>query len=113
MYNVNSDNQSTINSTLNAVNSVIELENISKNEKCINLYSQLFTLFNSSPNNNMLFNIWIEHLTLSLQNLFTTIKECEKFLENHRIANNDNLNVNNIDIQKIYNIIIMKRLGII
>ena len=113
MYNVNSDNQSTINSTLNAVNSVIELENISKNEKCINLYSQLFTLFNSSPNNNMLFNIWIEHLTLSLQNLFTTIKECEKFLENHRIANNDNLNVNNIDIQKIYNITIMKRLGII
>lgn len=113
MYNVNSDNQSTINSTLNAVNSVIELENISKSEKCINLYSQLFTLFNSSPNNNMLFNIWIEHLTLSLQNLFTTIKECEKFLENHRIANNDNLNVNNIDIQKIYNITIMKRLGII
>ena len=113
MYNVNSDNQSTINSTLNAVNSVIELENIYINEKCINLYSQLFTLFNSSPNNNMLFNIWIEHLTLSLQNLFTTIKECEKFLENHRIANNDNLNVNNIDIQKIYNITIMKRLGII
>ena len=113
MYNVNSDNQSTINSTLNAVNSVIELENISKSEKCINLYSQLFTLFNSSPNNNMLFNIWIEHLTLSLQNLFTTIKECEKFLENHRIENNDNLNVNNIDIQKIYNITIMKRLGII
>lgn len=113
MYNVNSDNQSTINSTLNAVNSVIELENISKNEKCINLYSQLFTLFNSSPNNNMLFNIWIEHLTLSLQNLFTTIKECEKFLENHRIANSDNINVDNIDIEKIYNITIMKRLGII
>ena len=113
MYNVNSINQSSINSTLDAVNSVIELENISKSEKCINLYSQLFTLFNSSPNNNMLFNIWIEHLTLSLQNLFTTIKECEKFLENHLIANNDNINVDNIDIEKIYNITIMKRLGII
>ena len=113
MYNVNNVNQSTINSTLNAVNSVIELENISKNEKCINLYSQLFTLFNSSPNNNVLYNLWIQHLTLSLQNLFTTIKECEKFLENHRNVKFDSINVDNIDIEKIYNITIMKRLGII
>lgn len=112
MYNLNSTNQSSINSTLDAVNSVIELENISKSEKCINLYRQLFTLFNSSPN-NMLFNLWIEHLTLSLQNLFTTIKECEKFLENHRNAKIDSINVDNIDIEKIYNITIMKRLGII
>jgi len=113
MYNVNSINQSSINSTLDAVNSVIELENISKSEKCINLYSQLFTLFNSSPNNNVLYNLWIEHLTLSLQNLFTTIKECEKFLKNHRNVKIDSINVDNIDIEKIYNITIMKRLGII
>lgn len=113
MYNVNSINQSSINSTLDAVNSVIELENISKSEKCINLYSQLFTLFNSSPNNTVLFYLWIEHLTLSLQNLFTTIKECEKFLENHRNVKIDSINVDNIDIEKIYNITIMKRLGII
>ena len=95
--------------TLIACNQIAKLNNIIENNKIENIYKKLFNILNVRENkNNLLGQIWINHLQEQLNDFLNTIQECENFVKNYDNINK-NSQINNKEISALYFLSIMKK----
>lgn len=95
--------------TLIACNQIVKLNNIIENNKIENIYKKLFNILNARENkNNLLGQIWINHLQEQLNDFLNTIQECENFVNNYDNINK-NSQINNKEISALYLLSIMKK----
>lgn len=95
--------------TLIACNQITKLNNILENNRIENIYKKLFSILNAlESKNNLLGQIWINHLQEQLNDFLNTIQECENFVKNYNNINK-NYDMDSKEISALYFVSIMKK----